>query len=57
MVDEGMMAWAGERGYHVNVWTVDEADAMRELIELGVDVIITNRPDRLAQVLGAGATL
>jgi glycerophosphoryl diester phosphodiesterase len=55
MVDEGMMAWARARGYHVNVWTVDEVDAMRELIELGADGIITNRPDRLAQVLGFGA--
>jgi glycerophosphoryl diester phosphodiesterase len=55
MVDEGMMAWARARGYHVNVWSVDEVDAMRELIELGADGIITNRPDRLAQVLGFGA--
>jgi glycerophosphoryl diester phosphodiesterase len=34
---------------------VDEVDAMRELIELGADGIITNRPDPLAQVLGFGA--
>ena len=35
----------------VHVWTVDEADDMRHLLEAGVDGIVTDRPDRLARVL------
>lgn len=37
------------RGHPVHVWTVDEPDDVQLCVELGVDVIITNRP---AQVLG-----
>ncbi|MDX1689376.1 MAG: glycerophosphodiester phosphodiesterase [Candidatus Promineifilaceae bacterium] len=45
------------RGAHrhnvdVHVWTVDETDAMQRLLGLGVDGIITDRPDRLMTVLG-----
>jgi glycerophosphoryl diester phosphodiesterase len=36
----------------VHVWTVDEEEQMRRLLALGVDGIITDRPDRLMQVLG-----
>lgn len=34
------------------VWTVDDPDDMREMIEMGVGGIITNYPDRLNEVLG-----
>jgi glycerophosphoryl diester phosphodiesterase len=36
----------------VHVWTVDEEDEMRALLDLGVDGIVTDRPDVLARVLG-----
>ena len=39
------------RGMAVNVWTVDDADRMRALVELGVDGICTNVPDVLVRVL------
>lgn len=32
-------------GIAVNVWTVDEPDDIRTMIDLGVDAVITNRPD------------
>ena len=48
------MARARERGQRVNVWTVNEAEEMRRLRDLGVDGIITNYPDLLGDVL-AGA--
>jgi len=43
-------------GYRVNVWTADEPDEMRRLIELDVDTIITNRPDVLKQVINRGGS-
>ncbi|MCP4490461.1 MAG: glycerophosphodiester phosphodiesterase [Gammaproteobacteria bacterium] len=42
---------AHELGLSVNVWTVNEAGRMRELIAMGVDGIITDYPDRLRLVL------
>jgi glycerophosphoryl diester phosphodiesterase len=35
----------------VHVWTVDEVEDMRRLLDWGVDGIITDRPDRLARLL------
>ncbi len=46
-----MLAEAHRHRIAINVWTVDDADRMRELIELGVDGIVTNRPDRLMAIL------
>jgi glycerophosphoryl diester phosphodiesterase len=43
---------AHARGVRVDAWTINEADAMRRLLELGVDVIMTDRPETLAEVLG-----
>jgi len=42
---------AHQLGIRVFPWTVDEAADMRRLIAMGVDGIITNRPDRLNLVL------
>lgn len=42
---------AHRRNIPVHVWTVDEEDDMRRLLEMGVDGIQTDRPDRLARVL------
>lgn len=35
----------------VNFWTVNDKEVMRDLIELGVDGIITNRPDIMIELL------
>lgn len=42
---------ARDLGLEVNVWTVNDPGRMRELIEMGVDGIITDYPDRLRKVL------
>lgn len=51
IVDERFVAAAHEAGVAVHVWTIDEADEMRRLVELGVDGIITDCPSILAAVL------
>ena len=42
---------AHKHGLAVHVWTIDEEHEMRELLEVGVDGIMTDRPTVLAQVL------
>lgn len=42
---------AHSRGVEVHVWTIDDVDEMRELIAMGVDGIITDRPDRALTLL------
>jgi glycerophosphoryl diester phosphodiesterase len=43
---------AYNRGVRVDVWTIDDPEEMRRLLDLGVDVIMTNYPQALAKVLG-----
>jgi glycerophosphoryl diester phosphodiesterase len=38
-------------GFQVNVWTVDDVQWMRKLVDLGVDGIITDTPDVLRSML------
>jgi glycerophosphoryl diester phosphodiesterase len=38
-------------GVRVDVWTIDEPAEMRRLLDLGVDVVMTNRPEVLAGVM------
>ncbi len=51
IVTPSYMKWARKRGFRVNVWTVDDPKEMKRMIQLGVDMIITNYPDRLAKIL------
>ena len=53
LVDEHFVEVAHRQGLAVHVWTVDEESEMRELCELGVDGIITDRPTALVGVLDA----
>ncbi|MGH6903446.1 MAG: glycerophosphodiester phosphodiesterase family protein, partial [Geminicoccaceae bacterium] len=46
---------AHELGLEVVVWTVNEPDDMDALIEMGVDGIITDYPDRLRAVMAKRA--
>ncbi|NOK59754.1 MAG: hypothetical protein GFH27_549285n278 [Chloroflexi bacterium AL-W] len=40
-----------QRGYQVNVWTVNAPAMMRRMVTLGVDGIITDTPDVLRSIL------
>lgn len=42
---------ARRRKQRVNVWTVNDPERMRELVSLGIDTIMTDRPDVLRAVL------
>jgi glycerophosphoryl diester phosphodiesterase len=41
-------------GKHVQVWTVDEESDLRRLRALGVDGVVTDRPDVAVRVFGGG---
>jgi len=43
---------AHERNLRVDVWTIDDPEEMDRLIDMGVDGIITDRPDLLMELLG-----
>jgi len=45
MVHEAYMRWAKGRSQRVNVWTVDDPAEAQRLTRLGVQAIITNKPD------------
>jgi glycerophosphoryl diester phosphodiesterase len=42
---------AHNRGVRVDVWTIDDPEEMRRLLDLGADVVMTNRPEVLGEVL------
>lgn len=51
LVDEKLVTAAHERGLMVRAWTVNDTQSMRQMLELGVDGICTDYPDRLVEVL------
>ncbi len=46
------IAGAHQAGLELNVYTVNEPEDFRQMLQLGVDGVITDRPDRLLSLLG-----
>ncbi|MGH3798297.1 MAG: glycerophosphodiester phosphodiesterase [Pseudonocardiaceae bacterium] len=51
LVDRVLLRYAHRHGMEVHVWTVDRAEEMHTLLNLGVDGLVTDRPDVLRDVL------
>ncbi len=51
VVTETFVAAAHDSGVAVHVWTINDVEEMRRLVDLGVDGLISDRPSVLASVL------
>lgn len=51
VIDRKLVDAAHDRGLQVHVWTINEPEKMQELIDLGVDGIVTDRIDLLLEIL------
>jgi glycerophosphoryl diester phosphodiesterase len=51
VVDEKLIQTAHEYGLQVHVWTVNDRSEMERLLDIGVDGVITDRPDVLKDLL------
>jgi glycerophosphoryl diester phosphodiesterase len=57
LLSREFVAAAHARNLRVHAWTVNSEDDMRRLLDLGVDGIMTDYPDRLLKLLGRAADL
>jgi glycerophosphoryl diester phosphodiesterase len=51
IIDSSLVERTRANGLDINTWTVNEIPDMARMVALGVDIIITNYPDRLVKVL------
>jgi len=54
-VDQTLVAAVRERQQEINVWTVDDPEAIRRMAALGVDSVITNDPQAAREALESAA--
>uniref|UniRef100_UPI00036B648A glycerophosphodiester phosphodiesterase family protein n=1 Tax=Saccharomonospora saliphila TaxID=369829 RepID=UPI00036B648A len=51
VVDKAFVRAARRVGVEVHTWTIDDPEQMRSLLDLGVQGIVTDRPDLLRELL------
>lgn len=51
MIDETYMRWTKANHYYVNAWTVNSPERAKELKQLGVNAVITDRPGAIIAAL------
>jgi glycerophosphoryl diester phosphodiesterase len=51
LVTKRFVKYVQSIGLKIHVWTINDENTMRELIDLGVDGIITDRPKVLNKIL------
>ena len=51
IVTQGFVDFVKSHGRHVQVWTVDDEQEMRQLLNLGVNAVMTDRPTALKSVM------
>jgi glycerophosphoryl diester phosphodiesterase len=56
VVDRRLITAAHRRGREVHVWTINDAAQMHQLLDLGVDGLVTDQPEILRDVLRARGT-
>jgi glycerophosphoryl diester phosphodiesterase len=52
VITQPLLEAAGASNRPVQVWTVNDVGEMERLLEMGVQAILTDRPDRLAALMG-----
>lgn len=50
-IDQKLIDAIHDVGAHIHLWTVDDPLDMRRFLEMGVDGIVTDRPDILNDVV------
>ena len=55
LVNQGVVDKHHAAGHKVNAWTVNEESVMMKLLSIGVDGLITDRPDIAKKVIGLSA--
>ena len=52
LVDAEVLAAAGAAGVRLAAWTVNEEADVRRMIDLGVDMVMSDRPDLVKRLRG-----
>ncbi|PYN86560.1 MAG: hypothetical protein DMD87_19250 [Candidatus Rokuibacteriota bacterium] len=52
LIDADVVAAARAAGIRISAWTVNEGADIRRMVDLGVDVVMSDRPDRAKRLAG-----
>ncbi len=52
LVTPELLAFAKRQGIAIHVWTINDTETMKRLLDMGVDGLVTDHPERMAALLG-----